>query len=102
MKKNLIGIILIVFVVSTGCGPMDSDRRSSATTIGSDAKAEATMTIYFPDGTNEAHVAYDVISYSESPITFWTDMDGNDHSTTLPTIVDYNHKPASENAEASN
>jgi hypothetical protein len=88
IESFLVGLLFMVFFA--GC-QMDDNRRTE-NKVPSNATIEGTITVFMPDGSVQKHDGWDITTGSNTERTYWTDMEGHDHNTTLPTMIDYNHK----------
>jgi hypothetical protein len=50
---------------------------------------EGTITIFKPDGSILVEEGYDIYTYDSGTRTYWSDMSGKRHNTSLPTIIDH-------------
>lgn len=93
MKKNILKAtytlaiyVIVIMAMLTSCGEPVKEE------IPTGASAQAQVTIYMPDGTEQVIDVYNVQNGSNSTRLYWTEMDGTEHNTTLQTKVDFKYK----------
>lgn len=88
-RKLKIEVVILICVTYLFCGTMfvSCGGPSNDEVAERPAQPEATVTVFYPNGTTETFDGYDVSNGSNTMRVYYRTMDGVKTSTTLPTIV---------------